>query len=569
MGASVRLGPYRLLQRLGSGGMGVVHLAVDRRGRAVAVKVLREHVAADPDARARLAREVATQRRIDDRRVAAVLDADTRGPRPYFVTRFVDGASLDEVVRDGGPLGPAALHRLASGLAGALHAIHAAGVTHRDVKPGNILVEDGEPVLIDFGIAHLVDDHRLTMTGLVMGTPGYLAPEIVEGAEVSDATDWWGWAASLLFAATGRPPFGTGPMDAVLTRVCQGRPDLEGVDPALAPLLAAALSPTAADRPTDTEVVDALERLSRGEPVAPALRVVPETSTLAPAATRAIDEVPAASGTSVITVPETRAQPQAPRTAVMPLRAAEPAPPPAPAPVPAPMMWEPAPQPVPVVWQPPPPVPQPHQPGGATVWAPQDARTGRPNRSGLLASVLALVVVGACVLPVVTLAAALVAGSLARTVDRTTTGLALRRHRYGARGSDVAVAFAASPWNLLISTLATAFWAVIPLVLGVGAALLAGAVVVAGIGRGGVATAVAAAAGSVVALLAAWWGPGGGALRRGSRSVARVVAPTAWVSVILSVLVLGAAAVLGLSDAVEQLGPSLWPVGGPVERVLP
>ena len=133
----------------------------------------------------------------------------------------------------------------------------------------------------------------------------------------------------------------------------------------------------------------------------------------------------------------------------------------------------------------------------------------------------------------------------------------------------MAVAFAASPWNLLISTLATAFWAVIPLVLGVGAALLAGAVVVAGIGRGGVATAVAAAAGSVVALLAAWWGPGGGALRRGSRSVARVVAPTAWVSVILSVLVLGAAAVLGLSDAAEQLGPSLWPVGGPVERVLP
>ena len=114
---------------------------------------------------------------------------------------------------------------------------------HRDVKPGNVLLVDGDPVLIDFGIAHVADDIRLTMTGLVMGTPGYLAPEVVGGDDVTPATDWWGWAATTAFAASGTPPFGTGPMSAVLARVAAGDPDLEAVDPRIEPLLYAALSP--------------------------------------------------------------------------------------------------------------------------------------------------------------------------------------------------------------------------------------------------------------------------------------------------------------------------------------
>ena len=237
-----RLGPYRLVSRLGEGGMGVVHLALDAHGRAVAIKVLRPHVAYDPEARWRLEREVDTLTRIRSTRVAAVVDSDITGDRPYLVTRYVAGPSLDDVVTDEGPLGPDELVRLGRGLVEALEAIHGVGVVHRDLKPGNVLLEDGEPVVIDFGIAHIADDVRLTSSGLVMGTPGYLSPEVIGGSPVTQATDWWGWAATLAFAASGRPPFGRGPMDVVLGRVSRGETDLSGVDQRLSPLLAAALS---------------------------------------------------------------------------------------------------------------------------------------------------------------------------------------------------------------------------------------------------------------------------------------------------------------------------------------
>ncbi len=184
-GFAQRIGPYRLIEEIGEGGMGVVHLALDPRGRAVAIKVLRAHVAHDADARQRLSREVDTLSRIRDARVASVIDADVMAPRPYIVTRYVPGPALDEVVEEHGPLAPADLLRLARGIAEAIRSIHACGVVHRDIKPGNVLIEDGEPVLIDFGIAHLQDDVRHTVGGLVMGTPGYLSPELVEGAAIT------------------------------------------------------------------------------------------------------------------------------------------------------------------------------------------------------------------------------------------------------------------------------------------------------------------------------------------------------------------------------------------------
>ncbi|MEP6631223.1 MAG: serine/threonine-protein kinase, partial [Lapillicoccus sp.] len=173
-----RLGPYRLVSRLGEGGMGVVHLGLDRYGRAVAIKVLRPHVAYDPEARWRLEREVDTLARITSDRVAAVIDSDISGDRPYLVTRYVAGPSLDDVVLDEGPLTPPELVDVGRGLVEALEAIHSFGVVHRDLKPGNVLLEDGQPVVIDFGIAHIADDVRLTSSGLVMGTPGYLSPEV-------------------------------------------------------------------------------------------------------------------------------------------------------------------------------------------------------------------------------------------------------------------------------------------------------------------------------------------------------------------------------------------------------
>ena len=189
------------------------------------------------------------------RHVAQVLDADVNGPSPYIVTRYVPGPSLDEAVRQSGPLRGRALLQLAGGLAEALAAIHATGVVHRDLKPGNVLLDDGQPVVIDFGIAHLPDTTRLTKTGLVMGTPGYLSPEVIEGRPASGATDVHAWGATVAFAATGRPPYGTGDFQTVFFRIIEGRAELAGVPPELLPLVTAALSADPPSRPTARSLV--------------------------------------------------------------------------------------------------------------------------------------------------------------------------------------------------------------------------------------------------------------------------------------------------------------------------
>ena len=237
-----RLGPYRLRERLGEGGMGAVYLARDRERRMVAVKVLHSRVAEEPNARRRLAREVEAMRRVRSPFVAEVLDADVTGKFPYIVTRYVPGHTLDDVVRRQGPLPGWALERLASGLAQALAAVHAAGVVHRDLKPGNVMLHDGDPVVIDFGIAHTGDATRLTQTGMFMGTPGYLAPEVIEGQPSSEASDIHSWGATIAYAATGRPPFGNGSFENIFYRIVQGNADIAGVPGPLAQLVSAALS---------------------------------------------------------------------------------------------------------------------------------------------------------------------------------------------------------------------------------------------------------------------------------------------------------------------------------------
>jgi len=244
-----RLGDYRLLDRIGEGGMGVVFLARDGGHRTVAVKVLRSGVAGDPTARRRLAREVETMQRVRSPHVAEVIDADLDGDMPYIVTRFVPGRTLDDVVTQGGPLRGQALASLASGLAEALVAVHAAGVVHRDVKPGNVMLFQGTPVVIDFGIAQGPDATRLTMTGMFMGTPGYLAPEVIEGRPSTEGSDVHAWGATVAFAATGRPPFGTGLYEGIFYRIVNGQADLAGVPAPLLPLLAAALARDPAHRP--------------------------------------------------------------------------------------------------------------------------------------------------------------------------------------------------------------------------------------------------------------------------------------------------------------------------------
>lgn len=254
-----KVGPYRLLGRIGEGGMGVVYLAVAPDSRQVAVKVLRPHVVGDANGRSRLAREVTSLRRVRSPRIADVYDADPWGETPYVVTRYVAGPSLREVVDSQGPLSGSALLRVARGLAEALTVVHSADVLHRDVKPSNVLLEDGDPVLIDFGLAQLSDDVTLTQTGWLLGTPGYLAPEILYGDGPTPAADVHAWAATVVFAATGRGPYGRGPAVAIMDRARRGEFDLTGVPERLLPVLTAALRTDPANRPTVRQVVEWLE----------------------------------------------------------------------------------------------------------------------------------------------------------------------------------------------------------------------------------------------------------------------------------------------------------------------
>ena len=543
------LGAYRLVQRLGEGGMGVVHLALDRHGRAVALKVLRPHVAHDPDARQRLAREVDTLSRVRSPRVAPVIDADVEGERPFIVTRYVPGDPLDTVIDRTGPLGPGELHRLGGGLVEALEVIHAADVIHRDLKPGNVLIVDGDPVVIDFGIAHVADDVRLTMTGLVMGTPGYLAPEVIEGAPVSRATDWWGWASTLTYAASGRPPFGRGPMDAVLGRVTRGEPDLAGVDRRIAPLLYAALAPDPAARPRADEVVTALERYAHGGDVT---EVVDLRRGRIPERTEALSSAGAgAAATARLAQPATALQPaQAP--------GAEP-----PGPQPMPVLageWQPAAgvaargqQVVPghpgqqsqQALQQPRPVPQqpmrpPQQPGQG--WPAADPRIGLASRSGVIAAMLTVVVALAAVAPVVAGLGLLVWMVLARTVDASMTGLVLRRHEHGRRRSDVPLAVVSSPWRLVVGLVASVLGAIMPMVVAV-TGVFSAALAFSAVQGGAVepASFLPLSVGGLLGSLMAWWGPGGAGLRRGTRSIVRALTPGRAAAATLAVVCLGAA----------------------------
>ncbi|GII61929.1 hypothetical protein Skr01_20140 [Sphaerisporangium krabiense] len=266
-----RLGPYRLLRRLGEGGMGIVHLSLDEEGRQVAVKVLHPHVAADLKARDRLTREVETMRRVRSPRVAAVLDAELVGRTPYIVTRFAPGRTLEETVLTDGPLPAAGVVRLARGLCEALIAIHAADVIHRDIKPANVMLVDGDPLVIDFGIAHLVNATRLTQTGMFVGTPGYLAPEIIRDEEITQAADVHALAATVFFGATGKPPYGTGSFESVCYNIMEGRANIDQAPVWLRGWLRAALAVEPGSRP------DARRLLAMSRSLDPTLTALQET----------------------------------------------------------------------------------------------------------------------------------------------------------------------------------------------------------------------------------------------------------------------------------------------------
>lgn len=261
----IRLGPYRLLSQLGAGGFGEVHLALDPEGRTVAIKVLHPHVASDALALTRLAREVETMRRVRGPHIAEILDASLTGRRPYIVTRYVQGRSLSSVLASDGPVKGDDLLRLARGLARALESIHKAGVVHRDLKPANVILADHEPYVIDFGIACALDSASVTASGMVIGTPGYLAPEVLEGGDAGPEADVFSWAATLAFVASGRQPYGTGPVPAVAYRVVHGEPDLSEVPSWLGPLLRECMLADPDDRPTAAHLTARLGALPAEE----------------------------------------------------------------------------------------------------------------------------------------------------------------------------------------------------------------------------------------------------------------------------------------------------------------
>ncbi|WP_405578574.1 protein kinase domain-containing protein [Streptomyces sp. NBC_01190] len=246
---SVGQGRYRLVGRLGQGGMGVVYFGRSQSGRAVAVKVVRPELSTEPGFRRRFADEVAAARRVGGFHTAPVVDADPDGEPAWLVTAFVPGPTLQAVLQTVGALPLDTVSVLAAGLAEALEAIHRVGVMHRDLKPANIIVAEDGPRVIDFGIARALDGTALTQTGLQIGTPGYLAPEQLTGGAVTPAVDMFALGV-VLSQATGAFPFGDGPSAARHYRVVHEEPDLAGVPERLRPLIGACLAKDPADRPT-------------------------------------------------------------------------------------------------------------------------------------------------------------------------------------------------------------------------------------------------------------------------------------------------------------------------------
>ena len=222
-----RIASYELLARLGAGGMGLVYLARSPGKRLVAVKVIHTHLTDDPRFLWRCRREVEAARSVSGFYTAPVIDADTDSRPAWLATAHVAGPALDAVVRTRGPLPGRTVTALAAALAEALKAIHAAGLVHRDLKPSNILLAEDGPRVIDFGIVHAADG--ADTTGGLIGTPGYMSPEQVDDEDIGPASDVFSLGGVLHFAATGRPPFGTGDIRAVLHRVLTQDPDLARV----------------------------------------------------------------------------------------------------------------------------------------------------------------------------------------------------------------------------------------------------------------------------------------------------------------------------------------------------
>ncbi|WP_084957855.1 serine/threonine-protein kinase [Thermoactinospora rubra] len=257
-GDPAALGPYRIAGRLGQGGMGTVFLAEGPQG-PVALKVIMPHLAADPEFVERFRREVAAARRVRRFCTAPVLDSQLDVPPFWVVTEYVAGPDLGRVLRESGPLANSNLEALAVGVATALTAIHGAGLVHCDLKPGNVLLSPLGPRVIDFGIARAFDiGGGKTVTGRLLGTPEYMAPEVINAHHLTPAADIFAWGCVVYAAATGRSPFAARTVPEALMRVVNDRPSLEAIEPGLREVVAAALEKEPRNRPTAQDIASRL-----------------------------------------------------------------------------------------------------------------------------------------------------------------------------------------------------------------------------------------------------------------------------------------------------------------------
>jgi serine/threonine protein kinase len=303
-----KVGPYWLLGRLGSGGMGQVFLGRSPGGRLVAVKLVRAELAGQAEFRSRFAREVAAARTVSGVFTAAVVDADVDAPVPWLATAYVAGPSLNEAITRYGPLPATSVLALAAGLAEGLGAIHAAGIVHRDLKPSNVLLAEDGPRVIDFGISRAAEATMLTGTGVVFGSPSFMSPEQARGLRVGPASDVFSLGAVLTFAATGQGPFGSGSSATLLYRVVFTPPDTSGLAAELRPLVERCLAKDPEQRPTTNQILAELDTAPPAAGWLPA-RTFPSQppSEPGPAAPTAVDDLPPGLVTQAPPVPRARA----------------------------------------------------------------------------------------------------------------------------------------------------------------------------------------------------------------------------------------------------------------------
>lgn len=521
---------YQIVRQIGMGGMSRVFEAIGPDGVPVALKLLHPAIAADPQARERLRREVSVLQRVRGPYVASILDFETEGDDVFIVTELIEGRTLDQDVRIAGRYEGADLIELGEELSRALAAIHDAGVLHRDLKPSNVMTGPRGIVLIDFGIAQLGNDLRITQAGSLAHTPGYVDPRVVRGEDPDTDADFWALAAVLAYAATGEHPYGSGSNVAVMQRVLAGEPTLDGLEPEAAQAFERALNVDLSGRLGFDELVDCLA--GRGEPAdAEAADMAADgvPTMVAPVAERMLEPMPA----TIVDVPE-------PPTVVEP----------------APTMVEPAPR-YPVPYEPPAPIDQSPvltaQPLPPSTPDPSLLPTwlAAPPRATLTVTLFgAAIAILAGYSPAVAVVVLLLAMWVFDMVGSAREELGRRRMRRGGPYSgDRIYSFVRLPWAGLWSLIKVAFGMALAVFVGFGGAWVASFVFVT---PPTVLTIIAMAATAIIA----WLFPWGRLARLGARVTHAALAPSTgyrifWVAI-------GIVVVLGALVAVSASGGTNW-----------